>query len=93
MPACEPLDPVLLRRRLEDVTLWTDLSWTPTTGSTNADLAALAAIRALLAPGTQPVVERQIERDVGSLLRPHLIDQIAETLHLREPMSDPTQSN
>ena len=57
MPACEPLDPVLLRRRLEDVTLWTDLSWTPTTGSTNADLAALAHHRD--ADGTVRVSEEQ----------------------------------
>lgn len=42
MPACDPTDPELLRHLLERVTLWNEVRWVPTTGSTNADLAALA---------------------------------------------------
>lgn len=42
MPASAPLDPVRLRQDLSDDPTWTDVRWVASTGSTNADLAALA---------------------------------------------------
>lgn len=42
MPASAPLDARRLRQSLADDPTWTDVRWVATTGSTNADLAALA---------------------------------------------------
>ncbi|MGO4956010.1 biotin--[acetyl-CoA-carboxylase] ligase [Luteococcus sp. Sow4_B9] len=42
MPATEPLDLDRLRELLGHTPLWSDIRWVPSTGSTNADLAALA---------------------------------------------------
>lgn len=42
MPAIPPLDAGALRSTLRDTPLWRDVRWVPSTGSTNADLSALA---------------------------------------------------
>lgn len=57
MTATDPLDLARLRSLLAPVALWREVRWVPSTGSTNADLAALA--RTTAETGTVLVSEEQ----------------------------------
>ena len=60
---------------------------------TNADIINSDELHALWMENKPPVVHRMIERDVGSLLRPHAQDHHPEPEPISEAMTDPTRSS
>ena len=90
-----------LLRDLNDPRLWFERYHVPTwldyvrhnQRRTHADIINSEELHALWIDGKPPVVHRMIERDVGSLLRPHAQDHHPEPTPISEAMTDPTRSS
>ena len=90
-----------LLRDLNDPQLWLERYHVPTwldyvrhnQRRTNADIINSDELHALWMENKPPVVHRMIERDVGSLLRPHAQDHHPEPEPISEAMTDPTRSS